>query len=187
MPLSSNLWQLQQGIGNLWQLCEDKMGHFTWTHALLCFSPLVFGQSSTSHQADGLSNAAGSKTFSSATATIDGTPTRYSVAFTVPAEADVGPSMLPNVLDPDAKQAQELCPGYTASNVQKTANGFNASLSIVGEPVRYTSSNRKGCFLILESAMSTVPTWKSSHSAWTFNQPIVCGFESNRRTWTAAT
>ena len=133
MPLLSHLSQFQQSIGNLWQLCEDEMGHFTWTHALLAFSSLVSGQSSTS-AADGLSTQGPTSTASYATATIDGTPTRFSVAFTVPAEADIGPNVLPNIKDPHAKQAQALCPGYKASNVQRTVNGFSASLSLAGDP-----------------------------------------------------
>lgn len=107
--------------------------------ALLAFSSLAANgaaQSSTSNPADGLTTAAGSKTQSIGTATINGTPTTYSVAFTVPAEADVGPNILPNVKDPSAKQAQQLCPGYTANNVQRTKYGFTASLSLAGEPVR---------------------------------------------------
>lgn len=114
------------------------MARFNWRHALLALSTLVSqaaSQSSTSQNADGLTTAAGSQTISYATATIDGTPTRFSVAFTVPASADVGPNILPNIKDPKAKQAQQLCPGYTASNVQRSNYGFTASLSLAGEPV----------------------------------------------------
>ena len=117
------------------------MARLTWTHALLAFSSFVSGQQSTSQPADGLTAAAGSKTVSYTTATIDGTPTKFSVAFTVPADSDIGPNILPNIKDPKAKQAQTLCPGYTASNVEKKVNGFSASLSLAGEPVRRTSLN----------------------------------------------
>lgn len=105
------------------------------TQALLGFSSLVFGQTSTSVPADGLTTAAGSATASVGTATIDGTPTTYSVAFTVPAAADVGPSLLPNVLDPQAVQAQTVCPGYTASGVERTENGVRARLGLAGDAV----------------------------------------------------
>ena len=115
------------------------MSRFSWKYALLTFSSLVSAQSSTSAPADGLTTGAGSKTITYATATVDGTPTRYSVAFTVPASVDVGPNLLPNVLDPHAKQAQTLCPGYKASNVERTANGFSASLALAGDPVRIDS------------------------------------------------
>lgn len=113
------------------------MRHLAWTNALLGFAPLVFGQSSSSSSngADGLTTTGGSKTVSYATATINGTPTRYSVAFTVPAEADIGPNLLPNIYDSHAKNAQVECPGYKASNVKKTSTGFTASLSLAGDPV----------------------------------------------------
>ena len=110
------------------------MGRLSAVCALICLSSLVTGQSSTSNPADGLTNAAGSATASVGTATINGTPTTYSVAFTVPAAADVGPNILPNVADDKAKQAQTLCPGYTASNVVKNGRGFTASLTLAGEP-----------------------------------------------------
>ena len=112
------------------------MARFNWRYCLLAFSGLVAGQSSTSQPADGLTTAAGTATATVGTATINGTPTTYSVAFTVPAAADVGPNILPNVKDPSAKQAQQLCPGYTASNVQRTKYGFSASLSLAGDAVR---------------------------------------------------
>lgn len=107
---------------------------FLFSLSILYLHASVFAQSSTSGAPDGLTTAAGSKTISYATATIDGTPTRFSVAFTVPAEADIGPNILPTIDDPQAKQAQDLCPGYKASNVQKTATGYTASLSLAGQP-----------------------------------------------------
>ena len=94
---------------------QEKMARFSWTQALLAVSTLVNAQSSsTSNAADGLTSTVGTPTATEATATIDGTATTYSVAFTVPAAADVGPNILPNVKDPNAKQAQALCPGYKA-------------------------------------------------------------------------
>lgn len=119
----------------------ENMARCRWRVGLLAVAALTpygaVAQSSTSQPADGLTTAAGSRTESIATATIDGTPTTYSVAFTVPASADIGPNILPNIKDPNAKQAQQLCPGYTASKVQRTKYGFSASLSLSGEPVRY--------------------------------------------------
>lgn len=92
----------------------------------LATSSLAAGQNSTSPTAT---------TNSIITATIDGTASTFSNAFTVPAAADIGPNLLPNVKDPHAKQAQDVCPGYTASDVEKTTNGFTALLSLAGEPV----------------------------------------------------
>ncbi|KAK6387917.1 hypothetical protein LTR65_008372 [Meristemomyces frigidus] len=109
------------------------MARFPWAQALLALSSLVSAQSSSSQPADGLSATAGTPTASYATATINGTATVFSVAFTVPASSDVGPNVLPNIKDPNAKQAQALCPGYTASAVERTANGFTAKLTLAGD------------------------------------------------------
>ncbi|RDW81045.1 glycoside hydrolase family 31 protein [Aspergillus mulundensis] len=47
---------------------------------------------------------------------------------------DVGAELIANVNDPQAVNAQSVCPGYRASNVQQTAYGFTASLTLAGEP-----------------------------------------------------
>ncbi|KAL8867462.1 MAG: hypothetical protein Q9174_005651, partial [Haloplaca sp. 1 TL-2023] len=52
--------------------------------------------------------------------------------FTVPTEADVGAPLLPNINDPNATDAQTVCPGYNASDVQRTAYGLTATLNLVG-------------------------------------------------------
>ena len=110
------------------------MARFSWANALLVLPSLVSAQSSTSNAADGLTSIAVTPTATYGTATVAGTTTQYSVAFTVPAASDNGPNLLPNVKDPSAKQAQQLCPGYTASGVKHTANGFTAQLSLSGQP-----------------------------------------------------
>ena len=128
----------------------EKMARFTWVQGLLTLCSLVSAQTSTSQAADGLSTAAGTPTAPVGTATINGTATTYSVAFTVPAAADVGPNVLPNIKDPvsvsclhlspctdcvcceTARQAQTLCPGYKASNVQHKQNGLTATLNLQG-------------------------------------------------------
>lgn len=53
--------------------------------------------------------------------------------FTVPAEADIGASLLPNIYDPEAVDAQVACPGYKASKIQETSTGLTALLTIAGE------------------------------------------------------
>lgn len=68
------------------------------------------------------------------TVTIDGTVSTYSVQFTVPAAAGNGANVLPNILDPNATDAQTVCPGYKASNVVRNAHGFSATLNLAGEP-----------------------------------------------------
>lgn len=69
----------------------------------------------------------------SSTSSQTGTTTSYREVFTVPADSDVGQPLLPNVEDPEAVDAQSVCPGYTASNVQNTTAGFTADLSLGGD------------------------------------------------------
>jgi alpha-glucosidase len=54
--------------------------------------------------------------------------------FTLPASADVGKNILPNVKDPEAVDPQTVCPGYKASNVRHTDTGFTADLDLAGPP-----------------------------------------------------
>ncbi|KAH6657173.1 family 31 glycosyl hydrolase [Truncatella angustata] len=60
------------------------------------------------------------------------TTTSAGSVFTVPSDADVGQSLIPNIIDPEAVDPQSVCPGYTASNVVETANGITADLSLAG-------------------------------------------------------
>lgn len=121
-----------------WQFAYDGMARFGWKQALLAISSsLAYAQDSTSsNPADGLTTTAyGSSTGSIASATVSGATSTYSIPFTVPASADIGPNVLPNIKDPNAKQAQALCPGYTASDVKNTEYGFTAMLNLAGDPV----------------------------------------------------
>ncbi|KAL5343686.1 glycosyl hydrolases family 31-domain-containing protein [Aspergillus crustosus] len=45
---------------------------------------------------------------------------------------DVGAELIANVDDPQAVNAQSVCPGYKASNVQQATDGFSASLELAG-------------------------------------------------------
>lgn len=69
----------------------------------------------------------------SSTSSQSGTTTSYREVFTVPADSDVGQPLLPNIEDLEAVDAQSVCPGYTASNVQNTTTGFTADLSLGGD------------------------------------------------------
>lgn len=60
------------------------------------------------------------------------TTTTYEAIFTVPASADVGQTLLPNIYDQEAVDAQTVCPGYIASNVQASDNGLTADLNLAG-------------------------------------------------------
>jgi alpha-glucosidase len=68
------------------------------------------------------------------TATIAGTVVTYKPQFTVPAAADNGATLIPNIQDPEAVDAQGVCPGYTASDVVRNVNGFSATLNLAGSP-----------------------------------------------------
>ena len=116
---------------------QDRMVKYSWAQAVLALSSIACAQDSSSvPPADGLTTSAyGTSTGSVGTATVGGATSTYSVQFTIPAAVDVGPNLLPNVKDPNAKQAQQLCPGYQASNVMHTANGFTATLNLAGEAV----------------------------------------------------
>ena len=60
--------------------------------------------------------------------------TSYRPEFTIPAAADIGANLLPNIYDPQAIDAQTACPGYKASNVQQSASGLTATLTLAGQP-----------------------------------------------------
>ncbi|KKZ66865.1 alpha-glucosidase [[Emmonsia] crescens] len=53
--------------------------------------------------------------------------------FTMPANADQGALLLPNIKDPESVNAQDVCPGYLASDVKETTHGFSATLSLAGK------------------------------------------------------
>lgn len=119
---------------------SPAMARLSWLSSALACSSMAFAQSSTSSQAaDGLTAPAyGSPTTTTktdATATVSGKTSTYSIPFTVPASADVGANVLPNIKDPSAPNAQVVCPGYKASNVSHTQNGFTAVLNLAGPAV----------------------------------------------------
>ena len=51
---------------------------------------------------------------------------------TLAANADDGQPVLPNIFDPHAVNAQNVCPGYKAGNVKQTRFGFTATLTLAG-------------------------------------------------------
>lgn len=68
----------------------------------------------------------------SSVATVSGTASTFRPIFTVPAAAVVGATLIPNIQDPQAVDAQIVCPGYTASDVVRSAYGLSATLSLAG-------------------------------------------------------
>ncbi|KAL1304342.1 hypothetical protein AAFC00_000741 [Neodothiora populina] len=128
---------------------------------LLCSTAQAQTSTGTaSSPADGVQSPSVSSSASATvgTALVNGTQSTYSVQFTVPAAADVGQNILPNIKDPNATDAQTVCPGYTASNVKRSAYGFTAILTLAGDAcdvygtdvdvlnltVAYQSSHRLG-------------------------------------------
>ena len=135
-PLSSSATSAERlyFVEQTEQAVMARLGTMKSSLLALASSVLVTGQSTAGNETSGTPT-----TNSEITATVNGVTTAFSNAFTVPAEADIGPNLLPNIKDPQAVQAQDVCPGYKAGEVEKTADGFTAILSLAGEPVSYIS------------------------------------------------
>jgi alpha-glucosidase len=99
------------------------MALFTWL-SLFLFSALHPGQ--TAGQANRPTPAQPGFTPGSATKTAD------APVFTVPKSADIGLNVMANIIDPQAVNPQDVCPGYKASNVQENDNGLTADLRLAG-------------------------------------------------------
>lgn len=78
------------------------------------------------------------------------TSSTSSAQFTLPATANEAPAVIPNIKDPQAVDAQTVCPGYTASNVQQTTSGFTASLSLAGDACNVYGTDIEALDLIVE-------------------------------------
>lgn len=99
--------------------------------------------------------------------------TSYRAVFTVPASAQNGLPVLPNINDPQAVNAQDVCPGYTASNVVRTPFGLTASLQLAGKACNVYGTDVDFLNLTVEYQSSDrlhveiVPTYvDSSNSSW---------------------
>ena len=57
----------------------------------------------------------------------------FHVELSVPGDADNGVPRLPTINDPLAKDAQTICPGYKASDVQTSDTGMTATLKLNGK------------------------------------------------------
>ena len=69
----------------------------------------------------------------SATVALSSTTETFRPIFTVPTAVDVGATLIPNINDPEAVDAQTVCPGYTGSNVVRTQYGLTATLNLAGD------------------------------------------------------
>ncbi|KAL9116184.1 MAG: hypothetical protein Q9227_000555 [Pyrenula ochraceoflavens] len=105
--------------------------------------------------------------------TMTGTMTMTSFApqFTVPTDADVGQPVIPNIMDPQAVDAQTVCPGYTASNLVNKTNGFTASLTLAGDACNVYGTDINDLTLTVEYQtdqrlhVSVVPSYISSSNS----------------------
>lgn len=89
------------------------------------------------------------------------------------------PDLLPNVDDPDAVDAQTVCPGYTASNVVRTAHGFNATLTLAGPAVCEQLFSALQDTKQLRSATHTAQTLRSCCSLSIIRQLLVSASTSD--------
>ena len=64
---------------------------------------------------------------------IDGTTSTFRPIFTVPPAADLGATLLPTINDPNAIDAQAVCPGYKASDLISSPYGLSATLRLAGD------------------------------------------------------
>jgi alpha-glucosidase len=99
--------------------------------------------------------------------------TSFRAIFTVPAEAQNGLPVLPNINDPQAVSAQDVCPGYTASNVLRTPYGLTADLSLAGSACNVYGTDVEALSLTVEYQSSDrlhieiTPAYiGSSNSSW---------------------
>ena len=53
--------------------------------------------------------------------------------FTIPTDVDNGAMLIPNINDPEAVDAQSVCPGYKGSDVVRTDSGLTARLTLAGK------------------------------------------------------
>ncbi|KAJ9652066.1 hypothetical protein H2198_008690 [Neophaeococcomyces mojaviensis] len=78
------------------------------------------------------------------------TGTSLQSQFTVPASADVGAAVIPNIHDPEAINAQTVCPGYLATSIDVTAYGLQAHLSLAGESCNAYGTDVSDLDLVVE-------------------------------------
>ncbi|RAH85643.1 extracellular alpha-glucosidase aglu [Aspergillus japonicus CBS 114.51] len=93
--------------------------------------------------------------------------------FTIPAEADVGAQLIANIDDPQAVDAQSVCPGYKASNVQQGSHGFTARLELAGKACNVYGTDLDTLTLTVDYQASNrlniqiLPTYvDASNSSW---------------------
>jgi alpha-glucosidase len=103
------------------------------------------------------------------------TPTTASfrAIFTVPSDADNSVPLIPNINDPQAVNAQDVCPGYKASNIVRTPYGLKAQLALAGAACNVYGTDIEALNLTVEYQsddrlhVGITPTYvDSSNSSW---------------------
>lgn len=80
----------------------------------------------------------------------DATTTSSRPKFTVPSDADNSVPLIPNIYDSQAVNAQDVCPGYKASNVIRTPYGLTANLALAGTACNVYGTDTEGLNLTVE-------------------------------------
>jgi hypothetical protein len=101
------------------------------------------------------------------------TTTSFRAIFTVPSDADNSVPLIPNINDPQAVNAQDVCPGYKASNIVRTPYGLKAQLSLAGAACNVYGTDIEALNLTVEYQsddrlhVGITPTYvDSSNSSW---------------------
>ena len=83
------------------------------------------------------------------------TATSVAAQFTVPSSADEGVTLIPNIYDPTAKDAQTACPGYTASDLKTSSTGLTAHLTLAGSACNVYGTDIHDLDLVVEYQTSS--------------------------------
>lgn len=93
--------------------------------------------------------------------------------FTIPASADAGANLIANIDDPEAVNVQSACPGYKATDVKHTSQGFTANLGLAGDPCNVYGTDVDSLTLTVEYQakdrlnIQIVPTYvDASNTSW---------------------
>lgn len=70
--------------------------------------------------------------------------------FTIPSWVNYGENLIANVDDPKAIDAQNVCPGYIASDVHHDATGMTAKLHLAGKPCNAYGTDVDSLDMIVE-------------------------------------
>ncbi|KAL8650856.1 MAG: hypothetical protein Q9210_003582 [Variospora velana] len=112
-----------------------------------------------------------------------GTANTFQPIFTVPAEVDIGVPLLPNINDPNATDAQTVCPGYNASNVKRTAFGLTATLHLAGPTCNVYGTDIETLNLTVEYqsadrlAVRVTPAYLGATNASQYNLPTTLVYQ----------